>query len=142
MKQINRFTLAVVALAAGAGAMYYLDPQQGRRRRAEVGQKLDHWQHVARRQVQGRTADARNRLQGLWAEGRGLVRRVSERRAHALPDGDDGLEPLSLTPEPLEPARPSRHKVLPLLAVAAPVAMAVGAAMLKQRSPSVGAWLR
>jgi hypothetical protein len=136
---MRRFTLAVLALAAGAGAMYYLDPQQGHRRRAEVRQRLDHWRHLAQREASGRSADLRNRLGGLLAETRGLLRRRYD-RADEVRGADDGLEPLSFAPEPLE--RPALHgKVLPVLAMAAPLAVALGAAaVLKQRHES-GAWL-
>jgi len=137
---MRRLTLALVALAAGAGAMYYLDPEQGRRRRAEVRQRLEHWQHLAQREASGRGADLRNRLNGLLAEARRLLQRRRDEAAAAMPADDEGLEPLSFAPEPLEHPGSRHSKVLPVLAVAAPVVVALGAAMLKQRHES-GAWL-
>jgi len=134
------FTVALAAMAAGAVAMYYLDPQMGRRRRAEVGQRVTHLGHLVQHEAGGRTTDLRNRLHGLLAEARGLVQRLRRRGEAALPEGDDGLEPLSMMPEPLERPQSSRGRLLPALAVAAPVAVAVGAAMLK-RHHDEGAWL-
>ncbi len=133
-------TVALAAMAAGAAAMYYLDPQMGRRRRAEVGQRVTHLGHLVQHEAQGRTTDLRNRLQGLLAEARGLVNRLRHREEAALPDADDGLEPLSMTPEPLEQPHAARSRLLPALAIAAPVAMAVGAAVLKHRHDE-GGWL-
>jgi hypothetical protein len=137
---MRRFTLALVALAAGAGAMYYLDSEHGRRRRAEVRQRLDDWGRMAQREASGRGADLRSRLAGLLAEARSLLQRRRDQAAAAMPEDDEGLEPLSFAPEPLEQGA-RRSKVLPALAMAAPVAVALGAAvMLRQRHES-GDWL-
>lgn len=137
---MKRLTLVLVALAAGAGAVYYLDPQHGRRRRAEVAQQVGRWRLAAGRTAQGRTEELRNRLAGLLAEGRALLQRLREGRTNTLPAEDDGLEPLSFTPAPLEQEAATRSRLLPVLAVAAPVALAVGAAMFRQRHET-GDWL-
>lgn len=76
----NLFRMAI-ALAAGAAAMYYLDPRHGRRRRALVrdqgisaGHRLT---HLAR-------ANARNASDRL----RGVVARARSRLAHSGPVDD------------------------------------------------------
>ena len=78
-----RKTTALIAglgAAIGAGVMYLLDPGQGRRRRAVLGDKLTKAGHATQDAV-GRTAkDARNRAQGLAHE-------VRKRRSHEeVPD--------------------------------------------------------
>ena len=60
-------------LGLGAALMYFYDPQAGRRRRADLKNQVD---SAARRLEQTRDVvvrDARNRAQGLAAEGRSLV---------------------------------------------------------------------
>lgn len=53
--------------AAGAAAMYYLDPRSGRRRRAMVRDKAVHALNVADETVERLTADASNRARGTVA---------------------------------------------------------------------------
>ena len=69
-RQIGR--RPVIALAAGAGlgalSMYYLDPHQGRRRRALVRDRLAHMGHVFTREVP-RTVERRGRFMGGVAKG-------------------------------------------------------------------------
>lgn len=81
MKQL--FTL-VGALALGAGAMYYLDPQQGRRRRALVGDKVNSVSHDARDYLESRRKHAADRVQGM-------VSRVRSRFSAEMP-GDQQLD--------------------------------------------------
>lgn len=68
------------AFAAGAATMYFLDPQQGRRRRALVRDQLVHARHVARDEATGRAKDLRNRAQGVVAETVGAVERAGGAR--------------------------------------------------------------
>lgn len=66
---------AIAALAAGAAAMYLLDPDHGRRRRALL---RDRTVHLARRTgdaLEATARDVRNRTQGLVAEARRVMRR-------------------------------------------------------------------
>lgn len=49
---------AIVALGLGALAMYLLDPQQGRQRRARLRDQVTHAKRVARERVQGQLARA------------------------------------------------------------------------------------
>jgi hypothetical protein len=110
-KPMRSWMLALLGLAAGAGAVYYLDPRHGPQRRADTQQRLQQWWD--------RLAAARE----------------------AVPEDDAALEPLSFAPEPLEQRESAgAGKVLPVLAMAAPVVLAVGAAMWKQRHDS-GEWL-
>ncbi|MED5618939.1 hypothetical protein [Ideonella sp. BN130291] len=134
---MKKLTLALVALGAGAAAVYFLDPRQGPRRRAALGERLAQWQDAAVEQVQGGSQDASERLHGLTAQLRGWVGRALGRAEAALPGDDDGLEPLNMTPPPLE--REHSHRGGVLLAMAAPVAMAVGAAWLRRRDD--GHWI-
>lgn len=60
----------VTAMAVGAVAMYYLDPQSGRRRRALVCDKLESLRHEAQDYAQSKGTDAANRIMGLAAEAR------------------------------------------------------------------------
>lgn len=66
--------LLAAGCAAGAALMYFLDPQQGRRRRALVRDQLEHARHAAGEAVQRTRADTRNRAGGLIAEARARTR--------------------------------------------------------------------
>lgn len=57
----------LAALAAGAAAMYYLDPQMGRRRRALVRDRLVAVSHDAGGYAQAKGRRAGDRLKGAWA---------------------------------------------------------------------------
>jgi len=58
----------VTGLAAGIAGMFLLDPERGRRRRAEVGQRLTALKNDLARVSEGRAKDLRNRAQGFAAE--------------------------------------------------------------------------
>lgn len=64
----------VLALGAGAGLMYLLDPLGGRRRRALVKDKLRHGAHEAGDTVSAAASDVSNRARGLAAEALGRFR--------------------------------------------------------------------
>jgi uncharacterized membrane protein/CBS domain-containing protein len=55
-------------LGLGAGLMYFLDPNRGKRRRALVKDQAVHLSKVANRELARKAADARNRAQGVWLE--------------------------------------------------------------------------
>jgi hypothetical protein len=57
-----------IGLAAGALAMYLLDPRQGNGRRTELGQRLGAVGRDLSRTVAGRGADLRNRAKGAATE--------------------------------------------------------------------------
>ena len=129
---MRKTPLAIAALLLGAGAVYFLDPRQGAQRRSAFGERVRGWIDAA---TQGASRQVQAASEGMH----GLQRRWQE-RGQRLRDEDDGLEPLSMTPPPLESDPPKRSKVLPALAVATPVAVAVGAALLRQRDEE-GQWL-
>lgn len=79
----------VAGLGVGAGLMFMFDPVRGRRRRALLGDKLDHLAHVFRRGTDKASRDIESRM-------RGLGHRVRTR-----------LEPGHESP----PRRPRRHHV-------------------------------
>ncbi|MCM5680132.1 BON domain-containing protein [Schlegelella sp. S2-27] len=58
----------LAALAAGAAAMYYLDPQMGRRRRAVARDRLVSVSHDAGDFAQAKGRRAGDRLKGAWAQ--------------------------------------------------------------------------
>jgi uncharacterized membrane protein len=61
--------------AAGALAMYFLDPQAGRRRRARTRDKLEHARRRLRDAYDVTLRDTQHRAMGLKAMGRRLLRR-------------------------------------------------------------------
>ncbi len=60
-------------IGLGAGLMYFLDPRQGRHRRALVRDRLVHLAHEARDAADVTARDAANRAAGLWAEAKNSV---------------------------------------------------------------------
>lgn len=65
---MKQFFSLVGALALGVTAMYYFDPQQGRRRRALVEDKVSHMSHDTRDYLEGRRKRAADRVRGLVAQ--------------------------------------------------------------------------
>lgn len=65
----------LVAAGLGAAAMYYLDPQRGRYRRALVRDGLVHATHQAEHELGVVRRDARNRLAGISAQLRSTLDR-------------------------------------------------------------------
>lgn len=61
-----RKTLLTGALA-GAGAMYFLDPERGRRRRALVRDEIEHLRHQLQDELDAGSRDATNRARGVVA---------------------------------------------------------------------------
>lgn len=66
---MNYLFQTISAVAAGAAAMYYLDPQQGKRRRALVRDKVVSVSHDAADVAQAKGRHVANRMKGLVAEG-------------------------------------------------------------------------
>jgi hypothetical protein len=69
----NNFGWFVLGLAAGAGAMYFLDPQGGRRRRAIARDKAMSWANDAADFADKKARHLRNQGQGLMHEARSAV---------------------------------------------------------------------
>ena len=70
----DNLSFFLAGVAVGALAMFVLDPQQGRRRRALARDKAVHYGHEVSDYVSGTSKDLRNRAQGLAAETRGVMR--------------------------------------------------------------------
>ena len=58
----------LAGLGSGLAAMFFFDPEQGRRRRALLRDQLVKWTRVTRETVTGRVEDLRNRSVGLAHE--------------------------------------------------------------------------
>lgn len=61
-------TAILGALGLGAGIMYFLDPERGRRRRVMVADKALHLSKKLDREARRKAADVRNRVNGLVIE--------------------------------------------------------------------------
>ncbi|HWQ00232.1 MAG TPA: SRPBCC family protein [Vicinamibacterales bacterium] len=71
---MNTRLAGATGVAAGVGLMYLLDPQQGRRRRAAVRDKLVHSIHVATDALDTTRRDLAHRVQGMAASARARFR--------------------------------------------------------------------
>jgi hypothetical protein len=125
---MRKMSLALAAIALGAGAAYFLDPRQGPQRRKQLRLHAEEWLDAVQQGTSRQTHAV-----GDWMHQ--MQDRLKERSSTLR---DDGLAPLSMTPEPLE--KPPGSRLLTGLAVATPVAVAVGAALMRQRSEE-GDWL-
>lgn len=65
----------LMSAAIGAAAMYFFDPQAGRRRRARTRDKAEHAARKLRHAYDVTARDTRHRMMGLQAMGRRLLRR-------------------------------------------------------------------
>ena len=74
-----------VGAVLGSLAAFMFDPQQGRRRRSLVRDKVVHAGVVGRDYVDGKTRDLRNRAQGVVAEMRSLGRRAGDAESTLAP---------------------------------------------------------
>ena len=63
----------LTGLCVGAAAMYFFDPQGGRRRRALVRDKAASWAHDAQEYAEKKTRHLSNEARGLAHEARSLV---------------------------------------------------------------------
>lgn len=70
---MNRLCTALTTLGLGAVAMYYFDPQMGRRRRALVRDQFTHIATRSRKRIDAKSRDLSNRAYGLYAEARGAI---------------------------------------------------------------------
>ena len=67
----------LITFGLGALTMYLLDPQQGRRRRALLGNQVTHARRLIHERAQGTARDLSNRA-GVAAEARSTVRNQLE----------------------------------------------------------------
>jgi hypothetical protein len=71
-----------IALLAGVGSglaiMYFLDPNEGRRRRALLRDQIVKWTRIGRESAEGKAKDIRNRAVGVMYEARKTVAGKSE----------------------------------------------------------------
>jgi len=68
----------LVTLGLGALAMYFLDPEKGRRRRALIRDQFVHARAVARKRATGAARDLSNRAYGAAVEARSAIRTEPE----------------------------------------------------------------
>ena len=80
-------------LGLGAGLMFLLDPDKGRRRRALVRDKAVHYGKATQRKLRGTSQHLSNKTHGLAAEVKGKLERLEERQAPGF--GPTGAPPLS-----------------------------------------------
>ena len=71
------------ALGIGALAMYFFDPENGRRRRALMRDKAVHYGNEAQKYADSTYNDLRNRAQGVVAETRGYVEKHMGKRGQS-----------------------------------------------------------
>lgn len=67
--------LLLGGIGLGSGLTYFLDPNQGRRRRARIRDQAIHMGHVVGDGLDAAAQDLRNRTQGMLAETKGRLRR-------------------------------------------------------------------
>jgi hypothetical protein len=68
----------------GAGLMYFLDPQAGRRRRALVRDQVTHSVHATTDAIESTRRDLTNRAQGIAARTRRITRWARRQRLSDL----------------------------------------------------------
>jgi hypothetical protein len=82
----------LVTLGLGALAMYFLDPEKGRRRRALIRDQFVHAGTVARKRATGAARDLSNRAYGATMEARRAIRTEPEAgQASETPQGAQHL---------------------------------------------------
>lgn len=70
---MGSFSSLLWGAAIGAGLMYFMDPEQGGRRKAQIRNQVIHLQHQGDDAIDTAVRDLRNRARGLMAEGMALV---------------------------------------------------------------------
>ncbi len=77
-KPVRRTQNMLAALGVGAALMYFFDPDEGRRRRALLRDKVVKMQNDLQDTAQSKTRHWRNKATGMVAEVRGKVQDVQE----------------------------------------------------------------
>lgn len=75
---MNRLSNLLMTAGVGAGLVYFLDPVAGRRRRAQVRDRLIQVAEQTRHDADATVRDMRNRAYGTYAELRSDARDVAE----------------------------------------------------------------
>lgn len=75
---MNRLSNLVMAAGVGAGLVYFLDPVAGRRRRAQIRDRLIQIAKQTRQDADATVRDVRNRAYGTYAELRSDARDAAE----------------------------------------------------------------
>ena len=73
-----RLKTLLVTLGLGAGLMYFFDPQQGNRRRAQVQNQINRWISDLDASIDTGKRDLRNRTRGVLSE---MTARLSDQDA-------------------------------------------------------------
>jgi hypothetical protein len=71
---LNRIRHSLTMIGIGAGVMYYLDPDVGKRRRSKARDQLTHGWRITRRATDVTLRDIENRIYGYVCELRALIR--------------------------------------------------------------------
>ena len=70
---MNKILAILGGLGAGAAAMYFMDPERGRRRRALIRDKAVGLSNDVRQGASGKAKDLSNRAKGLMHEAKSLT---------------------------------------------------------------------
>ncbi|TCS39433.1 hypothetical protein EDC30_101389 [Paucimonas lemoignei] len=81
---LSRFTVAIGAAALGAAAMYLLDPQHGRRRRAVARDKVNSARIKTRKAAERTARDLNNRAKGIVAKTRKMMPQAENMKGQGL----------------------------------------------------------
>ena len=81
---MNKGMAVLGGLALGAGLMYVLDPERGRRRRALMNDKLTSWCSHSARATGSKARHLSNRAKGLMHETRSALASAAEAAAGAV----------------------------------------------------------
>ena len=65
---MNKVLTILGGLGAGAALMYFMDPERGRTRRAQVQNKMTGLSNDLQRTIEGKSQDLRNRAKGFLHE--------------------------------------------------------------------------
>jgi hypothetical protein len=85
-------------LGSGMAAMYFFDPDQGRRRRALFRDQMVKWSRIAQRNINGQLKDLQNRTMGMSHELRSAIDETTGRAAEARAMADETASGVTASP--------------------------------------------
>lgn len=91
---MGRLLTILGGLGAGAALMYFMDPEKGRTRRAQMQDKVTGMSNDLRQGIEGRSKDLSNRAKGLLHEAKSTFNRSGERNAQnmgQMPSEHEGM---------------------------------------------------